>query len=249
MNDSPDLDETWGDWSGKSYVDGTYTIALYGTRNFDVGLRGEVQTYRAEEEASLADFLFGNATTVEPYSLVSSAANCQACHTDLSFHGGSRRGPDVCFMCHGIGGAEDWPQYVTPTVAPTTGVTINFRTMLHKIHRGEELAEASTYTVLGNSGNPSTYGELVFPVMPSGVKTCAKCHGTSDVFQAPTNRNHPTQQGRPVRIFRAACGACHDSAPAQAHIDLMTSSSGVESCETCHGVGREYAVELVHKAR
>jgi hypothetical protein len=52
----------------------------------------------------------------------------------------------------------------------------------------------------------------------------------------------------PVRTWTVVCGACHDSDPAQAHIDLQT-PGGVESCDICHGEGRSDAVEKVHETR
>jgi hypothetical protein len=152
-------------------------------------------------------------------------------------------------LCHGVAGNEDWPIYGT-TVAtqPTTGVTINFRTMLHKVHMGEELTNASTYTVLGNSSSVNTYGEVVFPALPGRTMNCTKCHGSADNWKSPGDRQHPAQ-ATPTREWRAACGACHDSPAATGHIDVMTSGSGVESCEVCHGTDAEFPVELMHKVR
>jgi len=120
--------------------------------------------------------------------------------------------------------------------------------MLHKIHRGEDLANASTYVVLGNSSSVNTYEEVVFPAMPSGTMECTKCHGTADNWKSPGNRQHPAQTP-PTREWAAACGACHDSTAAAGHIDVMTSPSGVESCEVCHGTDAEFAVEIMHKVR
>ena len=84
----------------------------------------------------------------------------------------------------------------------TKGVTVNFRTMLHKIHMGEELTNASTYTVVGfgsaaypNNFTPQNYGEVVFPALPSGVENCTKCHGAANTaWHQPSDRNHPTEQ-------------------------------------------------------
>jgi hypothetical protein len=121
--------------------------------------------------------------------------------------------------------------------------------MLHKIHMGEELANASTYTVGGFSGSSHTYEEVVFPAMPGKVKHCDKCHGTNESWKAPSDRDHSTQQTVPVREWRAVCGSCHDATSTTGHIDTQTSAAGVEACATCHGAGKEYDVELMHKNR
>jgi OmcA/MtrC family decaheme c-type cytochrome len=250
INDSPDLEQSWGEWAGLPYVDGTYSASIWGRKNTVLGVQNEVQTYNGIGEASTFNILYGGATTVDPYHVISTGDNCNACHTMVGpFHGGNRRDFNTCVLCHGQAGSEDWPIYGT-TVAtlPTTGVTINFRTMLHKIHRGSELFYADTYTVLGNSSSVNTYGEIEFPAMPSGTMECRKCHGSADNWNAPGNRQHPAQT-TPTREWRAACGACHDSPAATGHIDAMTSPGGLESCEVCHGTDAEFAVELMHKVR
>lgn len=249
INDSPDLDPSWGDWSGLSFVDGTYRAAIWGRKNNPYGSQNEVQTYSGIGEASTADLLFGAATEIEPYEIISAGTNCDACHTMVGpFHGSNRRDFNTCVLCHGVAGAEDWPIYgTTPATKPTTGVTIDFRTMLHKIHMGEELTFASSYEVLGNSSSVNAYGEVVFPALPGRTMNCTKCHGTADNWRSPGNRQHPDQT-TPTREWRSACSACHDSDAAGAHFDVMT-AGGVESCAVCHGEGKELAIEIVHKAR
>jgi hypothetical protein len=93
------------------------------------------------------------------------------------------------------------------------------------------------------------YDEVAFPVMAQGVGNCAKCHGTSTAWENPAPREHPLGQDLPTQSWRAACGSCHDSDAAQAHIDVKTSASGMESCAVCHGPGRDLDVTLVHKVR
>lgn len=257
LNESPDLDDSWGKWSGKSVVDGTYTVAVYGAPNRVVNQWGETQTYRGTSPPATVDFLVGSASTLEHYDLVAGAAACNVCHDDLYFHGGGRRGFDTCIVCHGGAGTEDRSQYVAADAPATIGNTINFRTMLHKVHMGANLDKAATFEVVGfgSAAWPDNYGTaqystVEFPPMPSGAMTCVACHGEGNTaFYEPTARNHPTQQVEPTRSWRAACGACHDSDAAGAHIDINTSSSGVESCEVCHGVDGPYAVQLMHKVR
>ncbi len=251
LNDSPDLDESWGEWKGKRILDGTYTVGLWGFRNVVVALHGETQTYRGASPAANRDFLVGAAASIEPYGIISSGENCNACHSDVLFHGGGRRGFDNCIHCHGVGGGEDRPRFVAGNAPATTGVTIDFRTLLHKIHRGRELANASSYTVVGfgaapypDNYSPLTFSEIGFPVMPDGVKSCETCHGTSTAWKEPSPRTHP-DQASPTRAWFAACNSCHDSSAAEAHAIVQT-ASGVESCAVCHGPGRAYDVEWAH---
>lgn len=246
-NDSSALGQDWADWQGLSYKDGTYTADIYGSFTIYRPLYGETQTYTAASLAGIKNFLFGSASTIEPYALISSAENCNTCHTDVSFHGGSRRGFNTCIMCHGIAAAEDKTWYDRTTAAATTGVTINYRTMLHKIHKGEDLAFASTYSVEGNS-SASYFDEIVFPAMPGGVRHCDKCHGTSDAWKEPSDRTHASQT-TPTKKWKVVCNSCHDSTLAGNHMDLQTTGGGVETCELCHGTDKEFRVELMHKNR
>lgn len=200
LNDSPLLDESWGDWGGKPYVAGTYTVGIWGYQNIELARQGELQTYRGTSPSALLDFNYGGATVIEPYSPISSGDKCQACHDDLSFHGGGRLGPDVCFLCHGIAGGEAGP-----------GETVSFRTLIHELHEADFPAMpggAKNCTMChGTSDNwrsppdrshPTAQGVAVrawtvvcsgchasrsatahFDVMtaPSGDESCASCHG------------------------------------------------------------------------
>ena len=256
LNASPDLDETDGKWTGKTIVDGTYTLGFWASRTLNLVLYGETNSYRSTAETDLVDFLVGSATTIEPYALISSSQNCYNCHQELSFHGTGRRGFQACVVCHGSAGPEDRPRYVAGNAPATTGTTITFRQMLHKIHMGEDLANASSYQVVGygagsypNNFGVSTFEEMRFPAFPGGVRNCTKCHGaTNNSWKAPAVRAHPTQQTLPIQRWAIVCGACHDSTDAQAHITLQTTSGGVESCNVCHGTSAEWSVQRVHKS-
>jgi hypothetical protein len=250
-NDSIDIGQEQGEWKGLPYQDGTYTADIWFAKNLDLGLQNELQTYRSTSNAGTADFLYGTATEIVPHAIISSSANCYTCHNDVIFHGGGRRGLDACLTCHSISGNEDKPRWDTPKVGSTTtdtpltpGVAIEFRQMLHKIHKGSELANAATYTVVGNGGNPSQYAEVQFPAMPGGVRQCIRCHG-NDAWKAPAPREHASATV-PTRVWGDVCGACHDSDAAQAHISVQTSTGGAESCSVCHGPGKDWNVELMH---
>jgi hypothetical protein len=255
LNESPDLGETSGKWTGKPIVAGTYSVSLWTAQSLTLNLYGETNSYRSASDANLVDFLVGDALSIEPYALISGGFNCFNCHQELAFHGFGRRGFDACVVCHGAAGTEDRPPYVAGNAPQTEGVTINFRTMLHKIHSGSSLTQAEDYTVVGhgsgsypNNFTAYTYEHVVFPAMPGGVSNCALCHGSDNTaWQNPSDRNHPTDQGDPVLRWTNVCGACHDSDDALGHIKSQTGSSGVESCGVCHGPGETWSVERMHK--
>ena len=62
----------------------------------------------------------GNGAKPAPRDVVRTA-DCNKCHDQLAFHGGSRRGVDLCIMCH-------QPQ----TVDPNTGNTLDMKVFIHK---------------------------------------------------------------------------------------------------------------------
>lgn len=253
-NDSPDIGQEQGDWHGLPYLDGTYTADLWLYKNIDLGRNNEVQTYRSTSNAGTKDFLYGAATAIVPHAIISASANCYTCHNDVLFHGGGRRGLDACLTCHSISGCEDMPRWSTPLTSGTTtptpltpGVAIEFRQMLHKIHKGKDLANAATYTVVGFGGSPSTYEEVEFPAMPGGVRQCVRCHG-NDAWKMPAERVDPAATLL-VKTWTPVCGACHDSNAAHAHIDSNTSAFGAEACAVCHDLTKDLSVERVHLPR
>ncbi|HVV82507.1 MAG TPA: hypothetical protein VHE35_05480 [Kofleriaceae bacterium] len=121
--DAPELDETWGDWRGKPMVDGTYTAGLWGYHSLEYRSGGagtyEWQSYRSVTKPATFDFLYGaTATTITPYAKIDDLdKRCNACHVDLSFHGGTRRGAQTCMQCHA-----------------TNGPDVSFRTLAHDFH-------------------------------------------------------------------------------------------------------------------
>lgn len=256
-NASPGLDETSGKWAGKSIVAGTYRIALTAYRTLDYIASGEHNFYNVVSPPAVRDFQVGPAPVDEPYALVSNGANCYACHQDIWFHDAKYRGFDTCIACHGDAGSEDRPRYVAADAPDTPGVTANFRTMLHKIHMGKKLPDASTFTVVGSGTAPypdnftaNTFEHILFPAMPGATENCQKCHGaTNTAWLQPAPRDHPTEQGSPVLVWRFACVTCHDSAITQAHALQYTTPAGVETCATCHAPGASEAVDVVHTPR
>jgi OmcA/MtrC family decaheme c-type cytochrome len=257
LNASPDLDETSGEWTGKSLVPGTYTLTLTGFRNVFQSFNFELNVLRDTSKPATADFLVGGATTIEPYALIDDPASCYRCHTDIWFHEGQYRGFETCIACHGQAGSEDLPRYVAANAPATTGVTVNFRTLLHQIHRGSSLADAASFQVVAASRNayPSNFevanfSKYQFPAMPGGTTRCAKCHGdTSTAWLEPANRNHPTEQGSDVLVWRAVCAACHAATRDFDHYAAETTGE-VEGCAACHAPGSTVLpVDLAHKTR
>jgi cytochrome c553 len=230
LGDSIELDQSWGKWTGLPLLSGTYTVGLWSYKSIDLTQNGELQTYRNAAKAATKDVLYGTATTVEPREAISSQSNCDACHGDVLFHGGGRRGADACLFCHGESGSG------------SLAATYDFRTFLHKIHMGKDLTNAATFM----SG---AFAEIGYPPMPGGAKHCATCHGSdNEAWKTPADRVHASATNK-TRSWRAVCGSCHDSDATAAHINLMTDASGTESCSVCHGEGTEQSVELKHKNR
>ena len=140
-------------------------------------------------------------------------ADCNKCHSQIAFHGGSRRSTALCILCH-------VPGYVNPQ----TGNSIDLKVMVHKIHMGSSLPSVvagGTYEIF-NSHGTYNYSPIVFPAKPN---TCVACHA-GDAQQATAYLTRPAM---------ATCGSCHDN------VNFATGANhpgGVQvddtKCATCH---------------
>ena len=165
----------------------TNRIAVYGSRSLTAyGLT----TYYA---TATYDFVPAGGTPV-PRDVVRDP-DCNACHSLISFHGGSRVGTALCIMCH-------QPQ----TSDPNTGESLDMKVFIHKIHMGSSLPSvkygALPYQIYGHGGY-SGFSTVVYPANPSDPRNCAgSCHNPKNgAAQTSAWMKEPT---------RAACGSCHN---------------------------------------
>jgi OmcA/MtrC family decaheme c-type cytochrome len=84
---------------------------------------------------------------------------------------------------------------------------------------------------------------------PGDLRNCDKCH-VNDSQQLPLPAGllptlTPAQWWDPTMPMAAACLSCHDGDDAAAHAYANTTFFG-ESCATCHGEGKAFAVDKVH---
>ncbi len=271
--------------SGTLALDGTvgsykYTfpapIALTATGTYAIGMEGYVTdpiktTFRY---ASLNPVFYipVTDTTAVPRRTVVDRAKCNSCHYDLSEHGGARRSPEYCVMCHTPNKVGD--QRVSRFELPTTiAQSVNFKVLVHKIHRGNQLDQGYVIggfpapTTSNPAGTPIDFGTVAFP---GNLKACWACHAsTSYQLPLPDNQiatkttqtlacddlplvsstyctNRSVQSETFLQPISAACTACHDKSSTVAHAEIMTAPDGTESCETCHGSGKQWDVQAVH---
>jgi OmcA/MtrC family decaheme c-type cytochrome len=156
-------------------------------------------------------------------------------------------------MCHNTWATDEGRRPgVDPVANPPE--TVDFKVMIHKIHRGVDLA--NDYTVFGFGGSEHNYNELVFP---GALNDCNFCHiddshllpGAPDRATTVINvAGVPVPEGAVQTPTTAACTSCHDDDDAVTHaqlnsivVDPLTWS---ESCNVCHGEGSSVAVSEVH---
>ena len=189
----------------------THRVGIYGSRNlteFDLGTNYDSNT--------MTWIPAGGAPTNTRD--VIRTATCNKCHDALSFHGGSRRGIDLCIMCH-------TPQ----TVDPDTGNTLDMKVFVHKLHMGSQLPSViagKPYQIIGFNQAVSDWSTVV---LPSDPRRCVFCHEDTKVTGATQSNNWLTNPSR------AACGACHDNvnfATGANHVNLPQVTDN--QCTQCH---------------
>jgi OmcA/MtrC family decaheme c-type cytochrome len=189
----------------------THRVGIYGSRNlteFDLGTNYDSNTLT---------WIPAGGTPTNTRDVIRTAT-CDKCHDQLAFHGGSRRGLDLCIMCH-------TPQ----TVDPDTGNTLDMKVFVHKLHMGSQLPSViagTPYQIIGFNQAVSDWSTVV---LPSDPRRCVFCHEDTKVTGATQSNNWLTNPNR------AACGSCHDDvnfATGKNHVNLPQVSDN--QCTQCH---------------
>ena len=175
--------------------------------------------------------------------------NCNVCHLRLATHGEARRNTEYCVMCHNA--AQNDGDKRRAAKGPTPPENVHYKRLIHRIHTGANLGES--WIVYG--GPPAKPGpiELGDVRFPGDRRNCVKCHvpGANEpplpAGLLPTFIPQADGAVKAIQPITSACVGCHSKEAAQIHMDTMTTVNGQEACVTCHGVGRAFAVEKVHR--
>ncbi|HBY60632.1 MAG TPA: hypothetical protein DEH78_12475 [Solibacterales bacterium] len=219
---------------------GTFTVGLEGYRNLTL-LAGTTKqrTVRDAGDNVTRDFSV-DGTPVARRRQVVALDKCLACHPQFSIHGGNRDRIDQCVLCHN---PVETDASARPA-AQSPAESINFMTMVHRIHSGK--GQVRTYTIYGRGSVAYNYNDVGYP---GRLANCTGCHiGTS--YQVPlpaTNAriNDPRGLINPMGPTTAACTSCHSSVAAASHALTNTSSLG-EACAACHSQSSQFSVTRVH---
>jgi len=221
---------------------GSYAVMMegYKTYTLNAGMTNAITGIR--DAVNNAVFYFSvDGSLVAKRRTVVEMARCNSCHGTLMLHGTFRRGVEGCVLCHNP--TKDDSAYRPTASLPTE--SINFKTMIHKIHTGEELL--TDYTVIGRNGSVNNFNEVRYP---GDRRNCLQCHaaGTYDLPLPETtiSQKAPRDYINPLPPVSGACLSCHTKKSAAAHASIMTSPILGESCDACHGQSSEASVEKVH---
>jgi len=208
-------------------------------------------------------------TEVARRTLVDGAL-CNRCHNDLSGHGGRRRDPQYCAMCHNAD-LDNSAGVARTQAGPVVAQSLQLKSLVHKIHRGVNLTQpfvVGAYpapTAADPDGTPVDFGRTTFPGM---LKDCSTCHvagfqalplagmlpaksetyacddtGTSATTYCSARHVSATTLTPPAT---AACTSCHDQPDVAVHAELATDAQGREACGACHAAGNLYGWDKMH---
>jgi OmcA/MtrC family decaheme c-type cytochrome len=219
---------------------GSYAVAIEGYNNVTIYPGTAVQQTVRDIGYNQVYYFSVDGSKVAPRRAVVSGALCNTCHSKLAVHGGFRQNIEYCTVCHNTG--------VTDTAMRAKGDTpesINFKTMIHKIHTGSALA--TQFTVMGHGNSVNNYNDVGYP---GDRRDCQQCHlANTNLVPLPATavgqtspRDYITNQGATT----AACLSCHTTKAAAAHALINTSATLGESCEACHSTGMQAGVDKVH---
>ena len=221
---------------------GTHAVGIEGYRN--IILNKDLTTQMTGRDIGVNQVFYFGVTDAKPVPrrTVLSTDNCNVCHGFLDVaHGGTRNNVEYCPICHNASATDSAGR----PAAKQPAESIHFKSMIHKVHRGENLT--TDFTIYGGSGNPANFNDVRFP---GDLRDCAKCHLNGSEQLPLPDSELPSQQPRgwftPQQPATTACLACHTEKSAAAHAVLNASPQLGEACEVCHGQDADFSINKVH---
>jgi OmcA/MtrC family decaheme c-type cytochrome len=227
---------------------GSYSVGFEG-RIVDVPIEGDHNEFTMRDQ--MQNFTVPIAVTddvAESRDMIVDDTKCESCHSNLSLHGENRHDANgYCQTCHRADATD-----VNRRPADGEDQSIHFKYMIHKIHRGEDLARG--YVVYGYGNREHDYSHVEYP---RDLRECNACHWKdTDPRTDDATYRLPLPEGRldtvapqdfwsPMMPEAAACLSCHDGVGAAAHAANNTGEFG-EACSACHGEDSTFSVEEVH---
>jgi OmcA/MtrC family decaheme c-type cytochrome len=220
---------------------GSYAVGIEGYNNVTINANTMNATTVRDVGFNQVFYFAVGGGTVAPRRKIVSQANCNTCHSTLSLHGGIRQNVEYCVVCHNPT-VTDAAMRVAANNPPES---INLKTLIHKIHTGDNLT--TDFTVMGHGNSVNNYNEVGYP---GDRRDCEQCHlpGTYDL-PLPAgliSQVAPRDYLNPMPPISGACLSCHTTQPAAAHAAIMTSPTLGESCESCHGNNSAASVAKAH---
>ncbi len=240
---------------------GTWSVGVEARRQVTI----EGTAIQEAAENSVVTFSVDGSMALARRSVVDDA-KCSTCHgtfsKDFSIHGNLRNSVEYCVLCHNAN-TSDSGRRSRDTAAVAAGAaneTIDFKVMIHKIHRGEHL-EQQPYIIYGFGAPPQNFtpidlGEVLYP---RDLRDCAACHVNNTNLlppfpgtALPTLQTHLDPSNGQVIVdghlgpITAVCTSCHDGNDARAHVETQTAPDGGEACAVCHEEGRAFAASELH---
>ena len=155
--------------------------------------------------------------------------SCNACHGELALHGGGRVDTAYCVTCHNPG-----------SVDANSGESVDFKVMVHKIHRGANLpsvVNGGEYAIWGYRNSKHDYSGTH---LPQDIRNCTNCHNDTNA-ETPNAINFKSQPSI------EACGSCHDDVNFATGVGHLAGAQADNSlCQTCHGTSGFSSVEKNH---
>jgi len=219
---------------------GSFTVGIEGYRNATLLAGTKQEQVVRDAGANKVRHFSVDGSPVAPRRTVVTLAKCNACHNSLSLHGDNRNNVEQCVMCHN-------PVMTDVARRPASDMpsqSVDFRTMIHRIHSGNTLA--NDFSIYGFGGTKFNFNDIGFP---GDRRNCSTCH-VNNSEQLPlraTNRDVTDPRGplSPMGPVTAACTSCHSRIETASHALINTSRLG-ESCATCHGPDSAFAINRVH---